>query len=280
MKSEKEQVNDTIDRFVRIGFSEHEARAYIALLGENPVTGYQVAKLSGVPRSMIYKALGKLVARGAAMILRKKGGTQYTPVQADKLLDQVRHKYKELVISLRDDLTILDSAPDLEYVWSIQGHKNIMAKAQEMIDRAACRIYLSLLPVTFPALKPALERAIGRKVWVVVYSAEDLDLWGGRVVATPMPERARERVEGPWLVLAIDEQEVLIGELLTGNRARASWTGSPLFVSVVEHYLRTDLYLPRVLALLGDQAQELVQEGDEELFACALENRMECPVWE
>jgi len=274
MESEKEQVNkDPIDKLVRIGFSEHEARAYIALLRENPVTGYQIAKLSGVPRSMIYKALRKLVARGAAMTLRKKGSIQYIPVQAEELLDQVSHTYKELVTSLKDDLTVLDSAPDLGYVWSIQGHKNIMTKAQKMIDQAESRIYLSLLPATFPALKPALERAIGRKVRVVAYSTEDLDLWGGRVVATPTPEQARERAEGLWLVLTIDGEEALIGELLAGKRARASWTGSPLFVFVVEHYLGTDLYLPHVLALLGDQAQDLVQEKDHELFACIFKDR-------
>jgi hypothetical protein len=78
------------------------------------------------------------------------------------------------------------------------------------------------------------------------------------------------------MVLVVDGREVLIGELLTENRARASWTGSPLFVFVAEHHLRTDLYLPRVLALLGDQAQQLIQEEDRELFASAFESRIAC----
>jgi hypothetical protein len=95
------------------------------------------------------------------------------------------------------------------------------------------------------------------------------------VVATPVPGEARERVEGLWLVLVIDGEEVLIGELLNENQARASWTGSPLFVFVAEHHLRTDLYLPRVLALLGDQALDLIQEEDRELFACAFESRID-----
>jgi hypothetical protein len=79
-----------------------------------------------------------------------------------------------------------------------------------------------------------------------------------------------------WLVLVVDGQEVLIGELLTQNQARASWTTSPLFVFVAEHHLRTDLYLPRVLAMLGDRALELIQEEDRELFACAFESRLGC----
>ena len=56
-----------VDKLVAIGFSEYEAKAYAALLRENPVTGYQLAKISSVPRSMIYEVLGKLTTRGAAM---------------------------------------------------------------------------------------------------------------------------------------------------------------------------------------------------------------------
>ncbi|MBN1935168.1 MAG: TrmB family transcriptional regulator, partial [Anaerolineae bacterium] len=40
---------DPIEQLVKIGFSEYEAKAYIALLRENPITGYQLSKLSGVP---------------------------------------------------------------------------------------------------------------------------------------------------------------------------------------------------------------------------------------
>lgn len=60
-------------------------------------------------------------------------------------------------------------------------------------------------------------------------------------------------------------------EQLTGVQARASWTSSPLLVFIAEHHLRTDLYLPRVLALLGDRALDVIHEEDRELFARALE---------
>jgi sugar-specific transcriptional regulator TrmB len=268
--------DDSIAKLVKIGFSEYEAKAYVALLRENPVTGYQLSKLSGVPRSMIYEVLGKLTARGAAMTLHKESGTKYAPIPADEFLDQLRREHQDLTNMLKEELTSLDATSDLEYVWNIEGHINIMAKAEEMIAQAQCRIYLSLLPETFPALQPSLSEAIARDVQVVLYSTETLSLPGGRVIATPVPGQANERVEGLWLVLVVDGQEVLIGELLTENQARASWTGSPLFVFVAEHHLRTDLYLPRILTLLGDQAQDLIQEQDRELFACAFESRIDC----
>jgi len=265
---------DPIDKLVKIGFSEYEAKAYVALLRESPVTGYQLSKQSGVPRSMIYEVLGKLTARGAAMTLRKGSSTQYAPVPAEEFLDQLHREHKDLIFSLKDDLAALTSAPDLEYVWNIEGHDNIMAKAEEMIRQAKSRIYLALLPATFSDLRPALEKAIRRGVRVVIYTTSDLDLPGGQVIITPMPEEALSEVGRLMLILVIDGEEVLIGEWLTVTQARASWTSSPLLVFIAEHHLRTDPYLPQILACLGDRALDIIQEEDRELFARALESQI------
>jgi len=266
--------DDPIDKLVKIGFSEYEAKAYVALLRKSPVTGYQLSKSSGVPRSMIYEVLGKLTARGAAMTLQKGGSTQYAPVPAGEFLDQLLSEQKELIVSLKDELAHLTSAPDLEYVWNIEGHENILAKAEEMIDQAKTRVYLALLPVTFPDLQPALERAIQRGVRVVVYTPGHLDIPGGQVVSAPTSEEALSQAGGLGLILVIDGEEVLIGEWLTATQARASWASSPLLVFIAEHHLRTDPYLPQILVLLGDRALDIIREEDRELFARALESRV------
>ncbi len=266
--------NDPIDKLVKIGFSEYEAKAYVALLRESPVTGYQLSKLSGVPRSMIYEVVGKLTARGAAMTLRTDGATKYAPVPAAEFFDQLHREHEELISSLKDDLSALASVPDLEYVWNIEGHENIIVKAREMIAQAKARIYLALLPVTFPDLQPTLEEAIGRGVRVVLYTTSELKLPGGQVVVARVTEQTLGQAGGLGLILVIDGEEVLIAEWLTATQARASWTSSPLLVFVAEHHLRTDLYLPQILALLGDQALDLIQEEDRELFARALESHI------
>lgn len=266
--------SDPTEKLVEIGFSEYEAKAYVALLKESPVTGYQLSKVSGVPRSMIYEVLGKLTARGAAMMLRKEGATKYAPVPAVEFLDQLHRDHEELIASLKEDLAALNSAPDLEYVWNIEGQGNILAKAEEMIDQAEGQIYLALLPATFPDLRPHLEKAIGRGVRVMIYTTGALDLPGGQVVVAPMSEEALSQAGGLGLILVIDGEEVLIGEWLTETRARASWTSTPLLVFVAEHHLRTDLYLPRLLALLGERAREVIHEEDWELFARAMESHI------
>ena len=263
---------DSIAKLVRIGFSEYEAKAYLGLLKKSPVSGYELSKLSGVPRSMIYEVAGKLTARGAAMTLRMSDATKYASVPAEEFLDHFLYEQEELIGSLRENLTAIAAIPDVEYVLNIEGDGNIMAKAIEMLDQAERQIYLALVPKTFSTLRAALERAIQRGVRVVVYTTADLDLPGGQVVVARVSKETLGQARGLGLILVIDSEEVLIGEWLTATQARASWASTPLIVFIAEHHLRTDLYLPQILSLLGDRALEVIQEEDRELFAFALES--------
>ena len=60
-----------------IGFSEYEAKTYLALLRSAPETGYQISKSSGVPRSMIYEVLNRLQVRGAVLQSHDEKNTLY-----------------------------------------------------------------------------------------------------------------------------------------------------------------------------------------------------------
>ncbi|MBN1483533.1 MAG: TrmB family transcriptional regulator [Chloroflexia bacterium] len=265
---------DPLEKLVQIGFSEYEAKAYLALLQRNPASGYEISKLSGVPRSMIYEVLAKLAARGAAMTLPKEGGTKYAPIPADEFLDHLQREQQLLIASLRQELSTLVTTPDLDYVWNIDGHESILAKATEMIEQAGERVYLALRPSTFPALQNPLEEAVERGVQAVIYTTGEIELPGARLVVTHVAEQTLGQARGLGLILVIDGRQVLVGEWLTAEQARASWTSSPLLVFIAEHHLRTDLYLPEILAQLGNRALDLIDESDRELFARALESRI------
>ena len=263
-----------INELLKIGFSEYEAKAYVALLSKSPVSGYELAKISGVPRSMIYEVLGKLTARGAAMTLHTGNVTKYAPFPAEEFLTQVQREHTVLIDSLKKQLIRFAETPELEYVWNIEGDDNITAKALEMIGQAAQRLYLALRPASFPVLQTALIEAIARGVRVVIYTTDSLDLPGAQVMVAHVAEETLEQARGLGLILAVDGVEVLIGEWLTAVHAWASWTRSPLFVFLAEHHLRTDLYLPQILAELGEQALNLIHEEDRDLFARALESHL------
>jgi hypothetical protein len=57
-------MTDAAALLLQLGFSEYEARAYLALVQRNPLNGYELAKVPGVPRANIYAVLQKLKERG------------------------------------------------------------------------------------------------------------------------------------------------------------------------------------------------------------------------
>src|SRR3954467_3727444 len=86
-----------VEELQRLGMSGYEAKAYLALVAAgSPLTGYEVAKRSGVPRSTVYETLAKLVAREAAFEVRADPeSTIYVALPPDTLLRRVRRVFDD-----------------------------------------------------------------------------------------------------------------------------------------------------------------------------------------
>ncbi|HEY65351.1 MAG TPA: TrmB family transcriptional regulator, partial [Caldilineae bacterium] len=120
---------NVIERLQVLGFSEYEAKAYVALLRKSPVTGYELSKLSGVPRSMIYEVLGRLASRGAVLSTMADGARRYMPVPADELLDRLYERFRTQVETVRRELDGLTPGGELDYVWNLVGYDHVIARA-------------------------------------------------------------------------------------------------------------------------------------------------------
>jgi sugar-specific transcriptional regulator TrmB len=53
-----------IEQLQRIGLSQNEAKAYLALLKRQMLTGPEIAKQTGIPPTKVYVVLDKLIAKG------------------------------------------------------------------------------------------------------------------------------------------------------------------------------------------------------------------------
>ena len=60
LRKHEEKMADVTALLQQLGFSEYEARAYLALLQRSPLNGYELAKVSGLPRANTYAVLQKL----------------------------------------------------------------------------------------------------------------------------------------------------------------------------------------------------------------------------
>src|SRR5688500_2229881 len=127
-------MTDAMALLRQLGFSEYEARAYLALLQRNPLNGYELAKLSGLPRANVYAVLQKLEERGAVVRLDMPSGARYAPVAPTELTQRIASRFEDVLSATQQALEQLATPAAAEYVWSIQGYAALIDHAHALID--------------------------------------------------------------------------------------------------------------------------------------------------
>jgi predicted transcriptional regulator len=212
-----------VQRWTTLGFTEYEAKAYVALLQLGTATGYQIAKESGVPRSMIYESLNKLAARGAVLTQSFAEMVRYAPVPPEQLLSRMRQELDDNVEALSRDLKgIVKSGASSGGTWNLTGRQNIFAYARQMIERAEHEIALSIGDDDeLDELLPHLREAHSRRLALLVVSTVPYNAGEVPVVVYPQGLRLRQAI-GHGLTLIGDGREALFGEV---DRSEAAvWT--------------------------------------------------------
>src|SRR5829696_4540142 len=110
----------------QLGFSEYEARAYLALVQRNPLNGYELAKQSGLPRANVYAVLQKLEERGAVVRLSGAAEGRYAPIPADQLTERLSRRFDEVIGTARSTLQEISGTIEQEHVWNAQGYSNLL----------------------------------------------------------------------------------------------------------------------------------------------------------
>jgi len=95
----------------RLGLSEYEARAYLALLGEHIATAARISAKSGVPRTKIYSVLEELSGKGWVKLF---SGVPilFKATEPPKVFERMRREHEEFLESV--EKTLHKEAPGME----------------------------------------------------------------------------------------------------------------------------------------------------------------------
>jgi sugar-specific transcriptional regulator TrmB len=254
---------DLLTKLVAVGFTEYEAKVYIALLQEYPATGYQISKKSGVPRSMVYEALGRLHARGAVLETGEDRATVYRPLPPDVLLDHYEMEHRRLISELREGLPKLYAAQDEDHVWTISGRESALSYATQMIRQAEQEVYLVLSDADLEVLHDEIVGACERGLDVGTLLTGEADLSCGRVARhPPLESELQELTE--TLVLIVDQREALI--TTTGYETTATITRNRDLVLIARQFVWMELFTQRIYARLGSDLLARLEPADRQIF--------------
>lgn len=252
-----------IDELNKVGFTEYEAKVYLALLHEHPASGYQLSKSSGVPRSMVYETLSRLSGRGAVLVSEGEKSTLYRPLPPAILLRRLKAEHEENMSVLSRGLEAAYAEKRQERLWTVDGRQSVLAYAREMIASAEDEILLVLPDEALEVLTPVLYEACDRDVRVRTLLTGEGMLECGEVAHHPPLESELQELTHTLLVVT-DESHSLISNM--GVEVAATVTNNRNMVAITRQFIWMEMFTQRIAERLDDAALARLSAEDRAVF--------------
>lgn len=254
--------NELIRNLMYTGLSEYEARAYLALLGKNPVTAYELAREAGIPTSKVYEVVSRLEAKGMVGVVGGEPGKKtYVPMDPREFLRDHRTMIEHTFAVLETGLTSIRRPPEVSYIWNLSEYAGLMERAVKMIESAEGTLLGSLWPDESGALEQAMEDAALRGVRIarVFYGrVGSVASKAGQVHLHPIHETVYHEKGGRGLLLVADSREALMATISESEgggpkRVEGAISTSRGFVTLAEDYIKHDIYMMKVVKRFDPQ---------------------------
>ena len=250
-------MKDSVRILQKLGFGDHEARVYLGLLqrgqAAGPMTGYELAKISGVPRANVYDVLPKLEERGAVVRLDTSAGARYSAVPPSELMPRLADRFSDDLASAQQVLLHQAEAPDEEYVWNVESYRSTVDHARTLIDAAQNELLVALWPQEAAALAGNLSGAESRGVSITTLCLNACTRECGGCRGSIYRYRLSPEESSRWLIVSIDGRELLAGEIDSQENASAVRTTQGLLVELAGWYIRNSIALATLVSDLGDR---------------------------
>jgi HTH-type transcriptional regulator, sugar sensing transcriptional regulator len=249
--------SDLIAALTRLGFSQYEAQAYTALVGQEPLNGSEVSKRAGMPPSKVYETLARLEAKGAVLVNRS-APVRYSAVPHTDVLAALKARFDADVATATAALDELPAADEPGLVWSLYDKDAIIRAFARVISAATRSIFAGIWEEEFDRLGPLLEAA----------SASGIDthvaIYGKRTLAGPHTydldkcgASARLRLSGRRLAVAVaDGRETVVAEFGDHTPDQAVLTTNPVTSLLAVEYVKADISGRMLINALGEPAYQ------------------------
>lgn len=233
-------------------FSEMETRVYTTLLEKGNLTGYEVSKVSGVPRSKVYNILERLLKKNL-IVVNKSEPKLYHAISANEFLEKLEKSVQSDLTFLTKNLGMIKEKDEEEMLWKVDGIAYVLEKAEHLVKHAQESLLVqvwqeNLTDALLQALVQA-EQRVAKFVLIFFSSNHDYDL--------PLKNYYRHGFESDkladfgarWINIVADEQEVVFGTINeTLQSTEVTWTKNHAMVNLAKEYVKHDAYTLKVIA--------------------------------
>lgn len=264
----------TINTLRHFDVTESEAKAYITLAKNGACSGYEISKLSGVPRSKIYNILENLHNRGFVTSTQDDNAVLYKAEPIEQITRLIKNSTDDKLDLLTKQMQNFNVETKNHQIWSLNNYETVINKCLEMLDKAEHEI---LIQIWADDLTSRLEEAIMQKqeslgrVLIVLYDSQNM--YQTKLTKYYKHGFEKNKIEDTgsrWITLTIDSNEMMHATILNEQVAEGVYTKNSGMVFFAHEYIKHDAYSLRLIEALGDRAKEIFgdeMEGIRDVFA-------------
>lgn len=251
----------------KLGLTDYEARAYLALVEGGEMTGYALAKHSGIPRPNIYAVIEKLIERSAVSCRLDEAGQRYAPVPPGQLLAGIEADQRRRLSEAGRVLAEHPRANASRSIYNVSGGP-LLLKARQLVESCQRSLLVAIQPAEAAALADSLHAASARGVAVTTLCLQDCAHECGGCVGS-LHRHPVVPGGGPrWLIVVADESTSLVGQLdaaaadgaVTQQRPMVELAASYIRQTIALAVLGCELAAERFQSLLSSQAKGLLEK--------------------
>jgi sugar-specific transcriptional regulator TrmB len=248
---------DIVDSLCRLGFTNYEARAYVALLRAGSGTGYSIAKKSGIPSSKIYQVLLSLAKQGA-IIGDGAENNNYSAVSPDAVLNGIKNGIADEISTLEPALALLQCEPAEVNARVINNYEEALALIKTVVGSARKKLLLTAWAEDLEKLRPVLKTATEKaKVFILHYG--DFNFPEGALFQHRRPDLVRKEIPGRLLLAVADNREAVICFFHQDGQVECISTSSRGITRIIADHIIHDISLNKLMSTMSVKARNAAE---------------------
>lgn len=229
----------------KLNFSKLEADIYIALLGEKPMSGYQLAKKINISRTSIYNALEFMLQKGMVEII-PNDTLLYLAQEPDVIFKKMQAEVENSIHEASRYLKEYQENKCEELTANFYGYDTLIYKTKEVLKNARKEIYINT-DCGLEEIREEMEFLINLGVKITLFSFYEIEdpIKGVNYFSHG---RKKEKHFKPTRFMMVVDNELLI--LADGTDQYGSWkateSNEKLFVKIISEHIHNDIYLLKI----------------------------------
>ncbi|MEQ9763930.1 TrmB family transcriptional regulator [Streptococcus jiangjianxini] len=237
-----------VQKMKQFGYTESETNIYLSLIEHGLMTGYEVSKKSGVPRSKVYNYLEILVKKGAVLV-NKSEPKMYSALSPEEFVGMLKHSTLSDIEYLDEHLSDIRRKEADTLLWQLESKESVLLKMLYMIKHAQSSLYIQIWDDTLtPSITKALQEAESRLddfVCILFSASGRYNLPFKRFYQHGFEDEKRKDMGGRWVNLVCDDDIILFGTL--DDHCDVIWTHNVAMRLLAKEYIKHDAYTLKII---------------------------------